>query len=103
MSFEGYYQVLCENGHYSTKDCYQDDHNSFTCPICGQKMAWWNLVDVTNGSWDEDNTRIDGYVELKIKTPVELCVCPDCSVEHVKTEATYKVPRNKGHKYVLDI
>jgi hypothetical protein len=76
MSFEGYYQVLCRKGHYHTEDCY--DHPLFaendryidptkpvwTCPDCGAAARWSNLVDVTNGSYDEEGNRIDGAVVL---------------------------------------
>ena len=75
MSFEGYYQILCKNGHKHSCDCYEepmftvtqppyymdmDDAESYplwTCS-CGAHATWWNLVDETNGSyctaWDDE-------------------------------------------------
>jgi hypothetical protein len=46
MSYEGYEQVLCENGHLSVVDAY-NDLQMFLCS-CGAKAAWSNSVDQTN-------------------------------------------------------
>ena len=52
MSYEGFDQFICENGHYYTIDAsmilYGDDNDN--CPICKAKAAWYNCVDTTNGS-----------------------------------------------------
>lgn len=69
MSFEGYFQILCQNGHLRECDCYvepmffrnnkeeEPEYPLWTCS-CGAHAAWWNLVDETNGSiccsWDEE-------------------------------------------------
>lgn len=46
MSYEGYEQAICENGHLSSFDHWED---SFECPDCGSTvMAWENSVDETN-------------------------------------------------------
>ncbi|RLG37460.1 MAG: hypothetical protein DRO01_07150 [Thermoproteota archaeon] len=88
MSFEGYYQILCERGHYWTEDVYlvDDPVSELRCPKCGGRVVWYNLVDVTNGSYDEDGNRIDGYVELEIE---EERVCPLCNSV---LERRYKIP-----------
>lgn len=44
MSFEGYYQQICPNGHYYTCDVYTVG----PCSDCGEGAAWSNLVDETN-------------------------------------------------------
>ena len=72
MSYEGYYQVICKKGHYHTVDCNLFDFLGWKCPTCGSDAAWCNGVDLTNGSWDENGKRIDGYVELKPKH-IEKC------------------------------
>jgi hypothetical protein len=46
MSFEGYYQVIYKDGSYDEIDCY------FFGSV--KEMAWYRLVDCTNG-WEEDN------------------------------------------------
>ncbi len=56
MSYEGYEQLLCENGHYLTEDCYEfdsSDTEEWRCPVCQAKLAWWNSVDITNGSYED--------------------------------------------------
>ena len=100
MSFEGYYQQLCKKGHYTTVDAigYEDEDDN--CKICGEKIVWWNLVDVTNGifdySFDKDNyrcqVRIDGYIELKEKSKD---VCDKCGAV---SSLTYHIPKKGGHK-----
>lgn len=101
MSYEGYEQYLCEDGHYSQVDCWDAEDHS-VCH-CGKPIVWWNGVDTTNGSFDidehgnETELRIDGYVELKEKSPVKThrCVCGDV---HIVAEATYHIPEDAGHK-----
>ena len=60
MSWEGYEQVVCKKGHACTQEAYDFEPDEFTCPIvvdkeiCGAPCAWWNQVDVTNGSYEMD-------------------------------------------------
>jgi hypothetical protein len=94
MSFEGYWQHLCKKGHGWTEDCYQgyfDDNYEAKCPKCFGKSVWSNLVDVTNGSFYE-NERIDGYIELEEK---ERHVCDKCKSV---LEVTYKIPKKRKSK-----
>ena len=99
MSYEGYDQILCKNGHESSIHAYDPllDIDNWSCPICKEKVAWWNSVDLTNGSF-ENGQRIDGYVKLEVDRPEENCICPDCGVSHVKRVVTHKIPNNVGHK-----
>lgn len=49
MSYEGYEQVLCKNGHLGSADAYFG-HHDWQCPDCGTPdIAWSNSVDDTNG------------------------------------------------------
>jgi hypothetical protein len=92
MSFEGYYQILCARGHEGAEDQYTDplpeicDEDN-----CSAKIVWWNLVDQTNGSLDENCTRIDGYVELEIAIPAVPCTCK-CGHLHYLSNNTFKIP-----------
>jgi uncharacterized protein YlaI len=97
MSFEGYHQLICKKGHYFAKDVYNSPIENFECPTCKDKLAWWNIVDVTNGSF-EGKERIDGYIELKIKTKAKLCACDKCNNVHIVEDATYQIPKKGGHK-----
>lgn len=110
MSFEGYYQILCRNGHDTGEDCFSDpnfdgpekksfmeggeefDHPLWRCYTCNELAGWWNLVDTTNGSYYEGE-RIDRYVELEIATKPEMCTCK-CGHTHSKggVSTTYKIP-----------
>ena len=122
MSFEGDYQVLCKNGHEHEIDCYEhpifeisnapDDYVVWKCSICGELAAWYNFVDTTNGSYCDccneeyidlaegceycDHGRIDGYIELEIKNPEELCTCKDCGNTHVIKRETKIIPKKGG-------
>lgn len=104
MSYEGYEQLICENGHEFSIDAYEtmysdNPYAEIKCPVCEGKVVWWNAVDLTNGSWDDDGERIDGYVELEIKTTAVHCECAACGDKHVKTAATVKIPEEGvGHK-----
>jgi len=97
MSYEGYSQFLDEVGHYWTTDCYieADEIKNNNCPICGKPAVWRNMVNTTNGSFDDygDGTRIDGYKELKVKKKIS-GVCSCCGEEHV-CEITYYIPKKK--------
>lgn len=35
------------------------------CPYCGEELAFYNLVDITNGFF-RGNKRIEGYIEPKV-------------------------------------
>lgn len=51
MSYEGYTQKLCSNGHYHTYSAFYvgEEDDNIVCPICSAKMVWSNEVDDTNG------------------------------------------------------
>ena len=53
MSFEGYYEYICERKHRFSCDVYSDSDDS-NCPHCGGKKAFSHLVDQTNG-YEVDN------------------------------------------------
>lgn len=87
MSYEGYYQLICEKGHYFTVDCYMH-HPHMACPLCGKSVAWWNIVDTTN---DEGKP-----VELEVILPQLSRTCPTCGQLQVIKLATYKIPLDAG-------
>lgn len=103
MSFEGFVQYLCKNGHNWDNDVYWDD-DSEKCPICEAEIVWSNLVDTTNGSFCNCNEgcencedgRIDGYIELEVKEPAVYSECKECGTKKLIKEETYKVPLNNS-------
>jgi hypothetical protein len=62
MSYEGYRRFFCDRGHETIVGCYDDTPS--VCTWCGEEFTCFNSVNQTNGTTDEDGTRIDGYVEL---------------------------------------
>lgn len=49
MSFEGYTQNICQNGHFEDRDAY---YGLNTCTTCRKVFVWTNVVDDTNGHAD---------------------------------------------------
>lgn len=52
MSYEGYTQRLCANGHLWAEGCYDD---VLECPSCGEQSVWSHTVDCTNGVVEDEN------------------------------------------------
>lgn len=79
MSYSGFTQVWCKNGHYFSYDCFDSDNptrqndpwnenkNNWKCPICKDKVAFINEVDQTNcctcSGYEEKDFRLEscGY------------------------------------------
>lgn len=84
MSYEGYEQWLCENGHYFNFDCYDRPRwETWRCPHCNAKAAWTNSVD-------ETNCEPVGYRELKMITGPK---CRKCKCDLAVEPAIYEVPK----------
>lgn len=47
MSYSGFREFICENGHYQREGCWEDDPSE--CFFCKAKIAFSNSVDQTNG------------------------------------------------------
>lgn len=47
MSYEGYTQILCKNGHLSSENAHVE-RSMKECPVCKAGLVWWNAVDDTN-------------------------------------------------------
>jgi hypothetical protein len=94
MSYEGYYQVICKNGHAENVDCYDFNKELHKCNVCGSAIVWSNLVNVTNGSWDEEGNRIDGFIELELDKGYKdkWCECSKCKNKHLISTPTYRIP-----------
>lgn len=75
-------------------DCNEIDYTEIIkCPICKEEYVWENMVNITNGSWDDSGKRIDGYKKLKVKKKIS-GVCSCCGAEHI-CEITYHIPKKK--------
>jgi hypothetical protein len=84
MSYEGYTQFLCPDGHYWTEcETYGNDpEGGFTCPVCERKPSWSNSVDDTNCDRY-------GHIEMVELTPSAMHTC-SCGNNHIAVYATYK-------------
>lgn len=86
MSYEGYVQQLCTNGHYSQADAYAD---GFACVDCGAEIAWTNAVDETNcDSFGYIPPEEFKKILVKEET-VEVC---NLGHAHITSPAVYRIP-----------
>lgn len=86
MSFEGYIQRLCKNGHLEEIDVYDFASKDENCDECGEDWVWQNTVDQTNGG-------DVGWVELEIDKPeMYETICEHCGSQRRVAEETYKIP-----------
>lgn len=93
MSFEGYYQVLCENGHLYLLDIWDEDItlNTYKCKFCGAKKAFSHTVDQTN---DEGIKVI-----FEIDVPAKFEECHTCGHKKIIELNRYKIPTKDNIKY----
>lgn len=88
MSFEGYYEFLCERGHFFVKDIYADDEELAKCPVCNSSVKWWNIIDTTNGDYS--------ITKFEIKSEEITKKCEECGHIEIVEHKTYYFPQNKG-------
>jgi hypothetical protein len=56
MSYNGYTQAICKDGHYHTYNWFDVDECSLcgdlevACPYCGECATWCNDVETDNGA-----------------------------------------------------
>lgn len=92
MSWEGFDQCICDNGHFFCGEsyCYEEPNE---CPICKSKIAWRNQVDDTNcDSWGE--IPIGLLQKHFLVTPEKNETC-NLGHSHIVEHAIYRVPTKK--------
>ncbi|MFA5395261.1 MAG: hypothetical protein WC346_04505 [Methanogenium sp.] len=96
MSYEGYSQFLCKKGHYWVVDSsnleWLETKEYPKCPICKKSHVWENEVNLTNGSFNYDGKRIDGFRKLKLKKK-NLMKCKCCGREQICKCSEYQIPK----------
>lgn len=113
MSWEGYAQMLCKNGHLREHDegfCYAD-HSK--CPSCDAEVIGFAIIDTTNGCDQANQTvydsSMDAYessdgihheelctscsskLKLEVLSHPEKHTCNVCNQEHTIGETLYKL------------
>jgi hypothetical protein len=89
MSWLGYEQNICENGHYTTDDSYCGSDG--VCPICQAKIAWFNVVDCTNPPGPQGEIPMEALQQFIIKEEV-IETCPTCQHSKELSPTIYRVP-----------
>ena len=84
MSYEGYTQNICKNGHLFDRDAF-----SRTICDCGAEAAWPNQVDETN-CYGVGFIPFEEFKKLML-TPTRVKTC-NLGHQHVLEEATYRLP-----------
>lgn len=87
MSYEGYKEYLCQNGHYRCTGCW--DESLSPCPFCKAPMAFSNSVDVTNGEVEEEPWSMPAPKS-------EIGFDDDWREDHYGNKYALKVPRYKA-------
>ena len=82
MSFEGYFQLICKNGHYYHEGLYGKEELA-PCPHCKSNAVWWNLVDITN--------ECGNPIKVKLKKETSCNKCGSI------IEKIFYIPKRGGH------
>lgn len=90
MSYEGYYQCICEKGHRFDVDVY----NKESCP-CGSKTVVFNSVDETNG-YDVGYIIEEDWDKFKIKEITDDNIYLIPTKEHLEEIRTYIIELKNG-------
>ncbi len=77
MSYEGYTNHFCSNGHYlAYRDCYDNDDNLYC--FCGSKVFFTESIDETNGCCCEDGKTCCAHshvLQKQIRVDKKPCHC----------------------------
>lgn len=110
MSFEGYFNVFCGNGHFVTsRDIYESEEDSFC--FCGNKERYTEVIDQTNGCFcneledGEECPACSRILKKEIGEDDKKCSCDNGKVEVIKsykdnTKVTIDCPLCKGTYFV---
>lgn len=102
MSYEGYDEHLCKNGHRFTTDpfwCGPGYEEKPICPIagCGKESVWHNSVDETNGPSQGKITE-KGWDTLLIADDKKVYTCSHCGHAKLVGHAKYRIPTEEELK-----
>ena len=92
MSYEGFEQVLCKQGHLREFDCWNAPELfdlAEVCPVCKSVWVYRNMVDETNGIDENDPSTVRREFEVEVPALIGTC---DLGHNHITVEARYKIP-----------
>lgn len=99
MSWEGYYQHICQSGHYFVgAPNYGGFGEEETCPYCKSLAAFTNIVDETNCE-AVGEIPMEELQKLKIADAVTE-TCSRCGHIKVIEPARYRVPSEDERKHM---
>ena len=94
MSYEGYVQRICEKGHYSTADAFEEygyvpgyEEEDLPRCHCGAKIVWRNSVN-------ETNCEGFGYIDMApfLIKEAQTSTCAHCGHTSIVSKEKYRVP-----------
>lgn len=92
MSYEGYVEGLCKNGHRAVWDAYEDVPEKCKAVLdgkpCEAAIVFENDIDDTNCDMAGAITNWERF----IVSPLELGTCDHCKHTHVQNDIRYRVP-----------
>lgn len=94
MSYEGFSQNICNNGHRYNLPVHADND---TCPHpnCHEGSAFSNPVDETNG---ESVGQIPNHIWERFKIQEEVTQVCSLGHKHVTSPARYRIPNETEHR-----
>lgn len=96
MSYEGYEQHICKNGHRFDKNCDYGNGPKPVCSFCNAESVFCNCVDETN--CEAHGLIPDSEWEKMVIQPEVTQTCPTCSHCKTVTPTIYRVPSEEELK-----
>jgi hypothetical protein len=94
MSYEGYTQALCQQGHEVIIGQYED----VDACRCGDALVWFHSVDQTNGCSCDDDSCPAHRKKLEVKEAAKFKNCNACGHSELVAPTTYKMPARLPHE-----
>lgn len=95
MSYEGFEQVLCKNGHLREFDCWNSVelfHAGDLCPVCNEVYVYRHGVNETNWIIEDDPSTMRRSFMVNVPECRETC---NLGHQHIVVEARYKIPEKE--------
>lgn len=100
MSYEGYEEHICKNGHrFILNDIYNiSEDEKIICPHCEEISAFFNGVDCTNEP-NQGAISEEGWKTLLLEEEIsEIC---NLGHKHITKQAVYRIPSN--HEILFEL